>query len=335
MKNSRVLIIAEIGVNHNGKLDLAKKLMVSAKKSGADFVKFQSFNVSELVKKNAALASYQKTNLKKNINQYQMLKKYQLDDNFHKSLIKFSKNINIRFLTSPFDLSSIEYLKKFNLSYYKIPSGEITNVPYLELIGSLNKITFLSTGMSNIVEIKKALKVLINNGLSKDKIYVLHCHTDYPSRYEDLNLLSIKYLQDKLKVNIGYSDHSIGKEASIVAVALGARVIEKHITLNTNLPGPDHKASMNIKDFEFFVRSIRTTEKTMGSYKKEPSKRELKILKIVRKSIYAKKDIKKGDIYSVDNLVTKRPFMGISASEWHKLIGKKAQKNFCKDDLIK
>ena len=335
MKNNSVLIIAEIGVNHNGKLDLAKKLMVSAKKSGANFVKFQSFNVNELVKKNAALASYQRTNLKKNINQYQMLKKYEIDDDFHKSLIKFSKKINIKFLTSPFDLLSIKYLKKFNLSHYKIPSGEITNIPYLELIGSLNKTTFISTGMSNLLEIKKALKVLISNGLAKDKIYVLHCHTDYPSRDEDLNLLSIRYLKDKLNVNVGYSDHSLGSEASIAAVALGAKVIEKHITLDTNLPGPDHKASMNVKDFDTFVSSIRKTEKTIGTYKKEPSRRELKILKLVRKSICAKKNINKGEFFSVENLTTKRPLKGISASEWHKLIGKKAQKSFFKDELIK
>ena len=335
MKNNKVLIIAEIGVNHNGKLEFAKKLMLKAKKSGADFVKFQSFKVNELVKNNAALASYQKTNLKKNINQYQMLKKYEIGDDFHKSLIKFSKKINIKFLTSPFDILSIKYLRKFNLSHYKVPSGEITNIPYLELIGSLNKTTFISTGMSNLSEIKKALNVLVSNGLSKNKIYVLHCHTDYPSRNEDLNLFSIRYLKDKLNVKIGYSDHSLGSEASIAAVALGAKVIEKHITLNKNLPGPDHRASMNVKEFDSFVSSIRKTEKTIGTYKKEPSKRELKILKLVRKSIYAKKNIYKGEYFSVDNLTTKRPLKGIPASEWHKLIGKKAQKNFNKDDLIK
>ena len=335
MKNNKVLIIAEIGVNHNGKLEFAKKLMLKAKKSGADFVKFQSFNVNELVKNNAALASYQKRNLKKNINQYQMLKKYEIGDDFHKSLIKFSKKINIKFLTSPFDILSIKYLRKFNLSHYKVPSGEITNIPYLELIGSLNKTTFISTGMSNLSEIKKALNVLVSNGLSKNKIYVLHCHTDYPSRNEDLNLFSIRYLKDKLNVKIGYSDHSLGSEASIAAVALGAKVIEKHITLDKNLPGPDHKASMNVKEFDSFVSSIRKTEKTIGTYKKEPSKRELKILKLVRKSIYAKKNIYKGEYFSVDNLTTKRPLKGIPASEWHKLIGKKAQKNFNKDDLIK
>lgn len=335
MKN-KVIIIAEIGVNHNGNLKLAKKLIKKAKEAGADFVKFQSFKVDELLIKNTKMASYQISNLKKKkLTQYDMLSKYEINDNFHRSVINYSKFINIKFLTSPFDIKSIHYLKKFKLNFFKIPSGEITNYPYLKEIGSMNKYTFLSTGMSTFIEVKNAVNILVKNGLNRKKLYVMHCHTDYPSEFLDLNLNSIPYLRKKLKLKVGYSDHSLGLEAGVAAVALGSTVIEKHITLNKNLPGPDHKASMEIKDFNIFVKSIRNTELALGDHRKFPSKKELKILKVVRKSIYAKVDIKIGEKFSENNLITKRPLLGISADKWRQLIGKKALKNYKKNQPIK
>ena len=333
MKN-RVIIIAEIGVNHNGKIDIAKKLIKSAKKSGADFVKFQTFNVDELVKKNSPMANYQKKNLGKRITQYQMLKKYEINKLFHDKIISYCKKIKIRFLTSPFDLLSIDLISKYKFKYIKIPSGEITNIPYLRKIGKLNITTFLSSGMSSLEEVRKALITLTKSGMRKEKIYVLHCHTDYPSNYEDLNLHSINFIKKKLKTKVGYSDHSLGSEAAIVAVALGAKVIEKHITLNNRLPGPDHKASMSITDFTKFVRSIRNVEQALGKFQKFPSKKELKIMKLVRKSIYAKTKIKKGEKFTINNLVTRRPMASMPASNWDKIIGKVSQKNFKKNQQI-
>ncbi len=334
MKNKKILIIAEAGVNHNGKLNYAKKLIMAASKAGADFVKFQTFNPDEMIIKTTELANYQKNNLKKKISQYKMLKKYELNKKWYKNLIDCCKKNKIKFISSPFDISSIHFLKKLNLDYVKIPSGEIDNYPYLIEIASLKKKTILSTGMSTLNEIDFALRTLLKFGLSKKKISILHCHTDYPSNIKDLNLNSIKTIKKVFKLQTGYSDHSMGITAPIVAAALGSEIIEKHLTLDKKLSGPDHQASINPKEFSQMVASVRQVEKMLGNGKKIPTNRELKNKVLVRKSIVARKKISMGEKFTTSNITTKRPAMGKSPKLYKNILGKISKKNYERDDFI-
>jgi N,N'-diacetyllegionaminate synthase len=335
IKKDKITIIAEAGVNHNGDINLALKLVDIAAKSKADYIKFQTYSTDELVQKKLGLARYQKNNTKKNYSQYEMLKKFELSASDHLKIIKRCKKKKIKFLSSPFDLKSIDLLKKLKMGLFKIPSGEITNIPYLRKIGSLKKRVLLSTGMSNTEEIKIAIQTLLTSGTKKKNITVLHCSSDYPAKNNNLNLLSIPFLKKKFNVNVGYSDHSLGLDASLTAVALGAKVIEKHFTINNKLYGPDHKASLNSTQLFKLVKRIRNVESSLGDYLKKPSSAELKNSKFVRKFIVAKKKIKKGERFSEKNLTTKRALIGIPASKWDFIIGKKAKKDFINNENIK
>ncbi len=328
-----VLIIAEAGVNHNGSLDLAKELVDAAKMSGADIIKFQSFKADSLVVPKTQKANYQ---INKNLDETQldMLRTLELNIKEQKELKNYCDLKDIEFLSSGFDLESLYFLEQLNLKRYKIPSGEITNLPYIRMIGSKNKPTILSTGMSNMDEIKLALENLIVSGTNKENITILHCTTEYPAPFKDVNLRAMNTIKNTFNTNVGYSDHTLGIEISLAAVALGAKVIEKHLTLDRNLKGPDHKASLEPKEFENLVRSIRNISISLGNKEKKISNSEIKNLKIVRKSIVAMNDIKKGELFTEDNLSTKRPGNGISPMKWDELIGKCSNKNYKKDDFI-
>ena len=330
-----VFIIAEAGVNHNGSISIAKRLIDIAAKAGADAVKFQTFKTENLVTKKAKKANYQKKNSNKDQSQFHMLKKLELTPLMHKRLLSYSKKKNILFLSSPFDLSSIDFLNNLKLKIFKIPSGEITNLPYLKKIGGLNKKIILSTGMSNMNEIKNALNILVKSGTKKKNITVLHANTEYPTPIRDVNLRSMLSIGKILKVNFGYSDHTIGFEVSVAAVALGARCIEKHFTLNSNMRGPDHRASLEPKELTKMINAIRNIEIALGSSIKRPSKSEMANIKIVRKSLVASQDIKKGEIFTEQNLTTKRPGTGLSPFKIIKFLGKRSLKNYKKDQQIK
>ncbi len=334
MKN-KTIIIAEAGVNHNGNINLALKQVDIASKSRADYIKFQTYCTDDLVQRKVGLAKYQKKNLKSTSTQYKLLKKLELSETDHLKIIRRCKLKKIKFLSSPFDLQSINLLKRLNLNLFKIPSGEITNVPYLKKIGSLKKKIILSTGMSTSEEIKKAINILIASGTKKKNITILHCSSEYPANKNNLNLLSIPFLKKKFKINVGYSDHSLGLQASLTAVALGAQIIEKHFTTNKKLSGPDHKASLSPNELISFVKGIRSVELILGKSIKRPYPEELKNLKFIRKFIVANKDIKKGEKLSEKNITTKRAKVGIPASKWDLVIGKKAKKKFLYDENIK
>ena len=328
------IIIAEAGVNHNGKISLAKKLISAAANAGANYVKFQTYKTENIVVQNSKLANYQKENIKKFKTQFKMLKKYELKKTDYKLLIDYAKSKNIKFLSSPFDIESIFFLNRFNLDYIKIPSGEIDNLPYLKELGRLNKKIILSTGMSNLYEVDIAIRTLNKYGTKKKNISVLHCHSAYPSNISDLNLNVIYTLKKKFNLKVGFSDHSDNIYAPVIAVALGAQIIEKHLTLNNSMSGPDHKASIEPNKFKNMVNLIRATEIMLGSKKKIPTKNELINKQFVRKSLVAKIDIKKGEKFSTMNLTTKRPGTGISPMKFNSYINKRAKKNYSKDDLI-
>ena len=332
---NRVIIIAEAGQNHNGKLILAYKLVDVAKKCGADFIKFQT-SIPELhISKFAKKANYQIKNWKEKGNQLQMLQKISLTYKDFKKLKKYCNKKKIEFLSTPFDLKSIDFLKKLNMKYYKIPSGEITNLPYLIKVAKLKTKVILSTGMANLKEIKKALKVLISNGTVKKNITVLQCNTEYPTPLKDANVKAMLTIKEKFKVKVGYSDHTEGIESSLAAAALGASVIEKHITLNKNLKGPDHKASINPKELKRMVEGVRKITISIGDGVKKISQSEKKNIKIARNSIVAAKKIKKGEKFTTKNLTVKRPGNGISPMNLFRVIGKFAKKSFFEDELIK
>ena len=334
MKYRKVFIIAEAGVNHNGSINLAKKLIDVAANSGADAVKFQTFKAKNLVTKNLEKANYQKSLSSQNESQFDMLKKLELNKEMHLELINYSKNKNIKFLSSPFDHESIELLNDLGLEIFKIPSGEITNLPYLRHLGKLNKKIILSTGMSNMAEVKIALNVLLNSGSKKDNITVLHANTEYPTPMEDVNLKAMVTIGNTLNVNYGYSDHTSGIEVNIAAVAIGATCIEKHFTLDNNMEGPDHKASLEPHELKDMINAIRNIEVALGNGIKEPSKSEIPNMQIVRKSIVAKTAIKKGDTLRESNIAIKRPGNGINPMRWDELVGTKSKKNYEEDDLI-
>jgi len=335
MKKNKVFIIAEVGCNHNGSIVLAKKLIDAAIFAKADAVKFQSFNVNELVTTSASKAKYAIKSTKKNETQYQMQKNLMLSYENHVKLINYCNKKNIIFFSSSFDIDSTKMLNKLNVKIIKVPSGEIVNYPNLKLIGSLNKKIIISSGMSTLNEVGQALKVLYKAGAKKKNITLLHCNSAYPSIFEDLNLKAMIHLKKYFNLPIGYSDHSLGTDAAIAAVSIGAKVIEKHITLDKSMVGPDHRASLVKSEFLDMVISIRNVELAMGRSIKKPTKNELSNIIAIRKSIKARVNIKKGEVFNIKNLCVKRPGDGISPMKWDRIIGKKAKKSFNKDDNIK
>jgi N,N'-diacetyllegionaminate synthase len=334
LKVRSTLIIAEAGVNHNGSMDFARKMIDVAVDAGADFVKFQTFTAETLVTTAAEKATYQKNLNDTGESQFDMIKKLELDRDAHMVLIRYCKEKGIRFLSTAFDHTSIDLLHELNVPLYKIPSGEITNLPYLRHIGCIGKPVIISTGMATLKEVKDALNVLEESGISKSKITVLHCNTEYPTPMEDVNLNAMLTIRDELGVLVGYSDHTLGIEIPIAAVAMGATVIEKHFTLDRTLPGPDHHASLEPNELKDMVLAIRNIERAMGDGAKKPSPSEVKNISVVRKSIVAGKQIKAGELFSEKNLLIKRPGTGISPMKWDKVLRKKSQKDFNKDDLI-
>ena len=331
---NKVFIIAEAGVNHNGSINLAKKLIDVASESGADAVKFQTFKAEKLVSKHAQKADYQKETTDKNESQFEMIKKLELDSDTHKELMAYCKTKNIIFLSTPFDHDSIDLLSDLGLEIFKIPSGEITNLPYLRHIGKLNKKVILSTGMADIGEIEDALDILINSGTKKENILVLHANTMYPTPMEDVNLKAMVTIGSTFDIKYGYSDHTLGIEVDIAAVAMGACCIEKHFTLDRNMEGPDHKASLEPDELKAMVKAIRNIELALGSSVKKPSKSEIPNMQIARKSIVAKLDIKKGDKLSEENITIKRPGNGINPMRWDEIVGTIATKDYEEDELI-
>ena len=330
-----IYIIAEAGVNHNGSVELAEKMVECAASAGANAIKFQSFKAEKLTVKDAPKAEYQKKSEVQEESQFDMIRKLELDLKAHKQLLDYCAGHNIDFLSSPFDLDSIDMLVELGMETFKIPSGEITNHPYLRKIGSLNKNLILSTGMSYLKEIKRALDVLTGSGTALKNITVLHCNTEYPTPKEDVNLLAMETIRKKFNVKTGYSDHTLGFEVAIAAAALGATVIEKHFTLDKNMEGPDHKASLEPRELKSMIEGIRNVEISLGNGRKVPSKSELKNIPIVRKSIVAAQYIKQGDLLSELNLSVKRPGTGIDPMNWDNVVGKKAIKDFKPDELIR
>ena len=329
-----VFIIAEIGVNHNGSMKKVMEMIRVAKDVGADAAKFQTA-VPELVMiKDAEKADYQHKNTEKNESQLEMIKKIHLPLNAYKKIKVECEKLDIEFMSTAFDNVSLETLKKLNLKRNKIPSGEITNLPYLRHIGKMGKPIIMSTGMSTLDEVHNALNILIKSGAEKEQITILHCNTEYPTPMEDVNLKAMLTIRDELGVKIGYSDHTLGIEVAISAVAMGATVIEKHFTLDRTLPGPDHAASLEPDELKSMVTAIRNIENAMGSGIKKPSSSEIKNMPIARKSIVAKKSIKKSEKFSEDNLTVKRPGTGISPMEWDNVIAKVANHDYEMDDLI-
>lgn len=331
----KIKIIAEAGCNHNGKLNIAFKLIDVAKKAGADAIKFQLFNPNELVTRNAPKANYAKKFTKKYKSQYDMQKKISLSYKNHLKLKNYCKKKNIEYLCSAFDIESLNILKKLKLNTFKIPSGEINNVKYLKHLGGFKKNILLSTGMSSKKDIIFALKTLINSGVSKKKIIILQCNSEYPSPYKDINLRAMVSFKKEFNCDYGFSDHSLGIEIPIAAAALGAKIIEKHFTLNKELAGPDHHMSLIPRELEQMICSIRNVEKALGKKTKVVTESEKKNIKVVRKSMVAKIEINPGEKFSTKNLTVKRPGNGIPANEYFNLIGKKSKKFFKKDELIK
>jgi len=334
LKVPAATIIAEAGVNHNGSVDTARKMIEAAAEAGADFVKFQTFKTEELVTVSADKAEYQKNLTDVGESQFEMLRKLELDRDTHEELIRHCKKKGIRFLSTAFDHKSIDLLDELDISLFKIPSGEITNLPYLRHVGHKGKPVIMSTGMALLDEVRAALNVLLEAGAERDRITVLHCNTEYPTSMKDVNLKVMLTMRDELGVAVGYSDHTLGIEIPIAAVTLGASVIEKHFTLDRTLPGPDHSASLESEELKAMVVAIRNIEKAMGSGEKNLSTGEIKNISTVRKSIVAKNPIKKGDRFSEDNLTVKRPGTGISPMEWDNILGKESETSFRPDDLI-
>lgn len=331
-----VLIIAEAGVNHNGSLDIAKLLVDKAVEAGVDIIKFQTFKAERLVSKSAKQAEYQKKNTGSNADdsQYNMLKKLELSEHDHQELMAYCKERGIRFFSTAFDLESIDYLHSLNLGLWKIPSGEITNYPYLKKISQYHEPVILSTGMCEMDDVRAAMNVLINNGVQRNQITILHCNTEYPTPYEDVNLRAMLELQKEFQCKVGYSDHTKGIVVPIAAVAMGASVIEKHFTLNRNMEGPDHRASLEPDELIEMVNAIRNIEQALGSGKKVVSNSERKNIAIARKSIVAACPIKKGEVLTEQNVTVKRPGTGISPMLWEEVVGTRAIKDFSEEDLI-
>lgn len=331
----KTLIIAEAGVNHNGSLEIAKELILVAAKAGADYVKFQTFKANRLVTKESKMAPYQLANMPDIENsQYSMLISLELPELWHFELKQFAHENGIKFLSTGFDVESIDFLDKLDIDFYKIPSGEITNKPYLEHVASKGKSIVLSTGMANMDEIRDALRVLELSGMEKSRCSVLHCNTEYPTPYQDVNLKAMLHIKQELGVAVGYSDHTLGIEVAIAAVTLGAEIIEKHFTIDRKLPGPDHKASLEPNELTNMIQSIRNIEYAIsGSGLKSPSISESKNLLIGRKSIYYKSDLNQGHLVTANDLEMKRPANGISPMDIDLVLGKKLNRNVSADTL--
>lgn len=328
-------IIAEAGVNHNGSLEMALQLVDAAVDAGVDCVKFQTYKTENLVSQSAPKADYQINNTQNENTQFEMLKQLELSEEMHQKILDYCKEKNILFFSTAFDLSSLQYLKEIGLQMVKIPSGEITNYPYLKKAAQLFDRIIISTGMSTIDEIKSALQVFLDEGISKENITILHCNTEYPTPMEDVNLKAMLQIQKEFGTAVGYSDHTLGIEVPIAAVALGASLIEKHFTLDRTLPGPDHAASLEPKELKTMVSAIRNIEKSIaGDGIKKPSKSEIKNIPIGRKSIVAKTKILKGGIFTEENITCKRPGNGLSPMLWNKVIGQVAKKDFNEEEPI-
>ena len=332
MKNRKTLIIAEAGVNHNGSFELAKKMVDVAKESGADVIKFQTGIAENLISKFAPKADYQKEATGETENQLEMVKELLLPLQDFKRLKEYCDKVGIQFLSTPFDLESIDYLNDIGVEYWKIPSGEITNLPYLIQMAKTKKDVIMSTGMCEMYEIQQAIKVLRENGCGN--ISLLHCTTEYPAPFEDVNLRAMEILRKTFHVKVGYSDHTKGIEIPFAAVAMGAEIIEKHFTLDKTMEGPDHKASLEPKELEQMVTGIRNIELAMGKAEKTVTSSEQKNLKIVRKSIVAKRAIQKGEELTLENITTKRPGDGVSPMKWFEVLGTNAIRDFEEDELI-
>lgn len=328
-----VLIIAEAGVNHNGKLDLAYKLCDAAKEAGVDIIKFQTWNTDLVITKNTRMADYQAENLNSSESQYEMLKKLELSYAHFRLVKEHCDNIGIRFLSTADEIESLNFLIDLGIDLVKLGSGEITNIPYLRYVGGLNLPVILSTGMSNIAQVATAYDTLVNAG-AKD-ISILHCTTNYPCPMDEVNLRAMVTLRDAFKCPVGYSDHTMGTEVPVAAVALGAEIIEKHFTLDRTMEGPDHKASLELAELKLMVQQIRNIEDALGDGIKRPNKSEVENAKVVLKSILAKRPIKKGELLTSDNLVVKRASSGISATHWDVVVGTKALFDYDIDEPIK
>ena len=329
-----VLIIAEAGVNHNGDIEIAKSLIDAAADAKADIVKFQTFSAERQVTNNAPKAQYQKESSKSDESQFLMLKKLELSEAMHLELIKHCKTREIGFLSTGFDIQSVDFLNGLNQKMFKIPSGEITNLPYLRHIGKIGKTVLLSTGMSNLKEVEAALEVLEKSGTPRNKITVLQCTSSYPAPKNEANLTAMNTFMKELNVAVGFSDHTLGIDISLAAVALGATVIEKHFTLDKSLPGPDHKASLEPDELREMIVAIRNIQVSLGDGVKKVMPSEIPNIDVTRKSLVAKKQIKNGDVYTSENITTKRPGTGVSPMFWDQFLGKKASRNYDIDDLI-
>ena len=331
----RTIIIAEAGVNHNGSINIAKRLIDEAAVAGVDYVKFQTFKTENLVTRYAKQAEYQEINIDSDDHsQFNMLKELELTHEHHYELIAHCNSRGVKFLSTAFDFDSIAFLSSLNLDLWKIPSGEITNYPYLKRIAQKHQPVILSTGMCSIDDIKNAISVLMHNGLKKSQITILHCNTQYPTPMKDVNLRAMLQMKDRFKAKTGYSDHTSGIEIPIAAVALGACVIEKHFTLDKSMKGPDHKASLNPDELKEMVKAIRNIEIALGDGEKRISKSEYKNITIARKSIVASTNIKKGEVFLENNITTKRPGDGISPMKWDNIIGTTAIRDFTENEQI-
>ena len=330
------VIIAEAGVNHNGSLELAKQLVKKAYEAGADYVKFQTFKAEKGISRKAKKAVYQIENTgKEEESQLEMVKKLELSYEDHQILIDYCNELGIKFFSTAFDFDSIDYLHSLRLGIWKIPSGEVTNYPFLKRVAAFNEKTILSTGMCDMVDVRAAVDALYKNGLSKENLILLHCNTEYPTPFEDVNLKAMDALREEFGVEVGYSDHTKGIEVPIAAVALGATVIEKHFTLDRNMEGPDHKASLEPDELKAMVSAIRNIEKAVGGDgTKHISVSERKNIAIARKSIVAAKDIKKGELLTEENLTVKRPGTGITPMRWEEVLGTKSIRDFVEDELL-
>ena len=330
----KIFVIAEAGINHNGNLILAKKLIDLAVNAKADYIKFQLYDTESLVKDNASLAPYQKKNTKFNYSQKTLLKKYELSFEDIKKLLIYSKKKKIKFLCTPFDVTSIKNLKKLKLDIFKIASPDLDNFPLLYNLRNGVKKIFMSTGMSSISDISKTIKFLEKINVKKSKLILLHCVSDYPAKKNDLNLNAIKLIKERFKIKVGFSDHSNGNLASVVATTLGAEVIEKHITLNKKLPGPDHSSSMNQKEFENFVRLIRDTQIVLGKKSKKITINEKKNYKMVKRSVFFNNDVKKGSKLKISDFICLRPRKKFKSINWKKILNKTAKKNYKKGEFV-
>lgn len=330
----KTYIIAEAGVNHNGDMNVAKELIDFAAAAGADAVKFQTFRTENVVSRYAPKTRYQITTTGNNSTQYQMIKQLELGANDFEELTGYCASRGIEFLSTAFDQDSVDLLNNLGLRIFKIPSGEITNLPYLKKIGSLGKKIMVSTGMADMGEIEDAIDALMDVGTPGENITLLHCNTEYPTPVEDVNLSAMLSIKEAFKLAVGYSDHTLGIEIPVAAVAIGATVIEKHFTIDKNMPGPDHMASLDPHELKEMIKAIRNIEKAMGNGIKKPSRSERRNRVTVRKSIVASRDIKKGEILSEDLLTTKRPGSGISPMDWYNVVGKVASRDFEEDTLI-